>query len=197
MPVLAVIGSLVAIVLLLPVRIWLQRRWTGSSGVVLGRVPAGPPRTARALLASGTLLTGLGPVLDLLDVGWSWEPADAFLTHAVGVVLLIGGTAWAFWSQLAMRDAWRIGQDDGERLRLVTGGPFAHVRHPIYSGMMAIALGITLIAPTVVGALGAIVLAAGAVIQAIRVEEPHLRAVHGQDYWAWARRTGRFLPRLR
>ncbi|WP_320672274.1 methyltransferase family protein [Patulibacter defluvii] len=193
----ALSGALLALVLLLPVRIALQRRWTGGSGIVLAAVPAGPPRTARALLAGGTLLTGLGPALDLLDVGWAWEPADAFLTHAVGFVLLIGGCGWAFWAQLTMREAWRVGQDDGERLRLVTDGPFAQVRHPIYGGMIAIGLGVTLLSPTLIGAVGAALLAVGAVLQAIRVEEPHLRAVHGTTYWAWARRTGRFLPRVR
>lgn len=197
MPTLAVTGALAAIVLLLPVRVWLQRRWTGSSGIVLGRVPAGPPRTARALLTLGTLLTGLGPLLHLTGVDWAWDPADALLAHTVGVLLLAGGTGWAFWAQLTMREAWRVGQDDHERLRLVTSGPFARVRHPIYSGMVAIAIGVTLIDPTAVGLAGAAVLSVGAIVQAIRVEEPHLRELHGTAYWEWARETGRFLPRLR
>ena len=44
------------------------------------------------------------------------------------------------------------------------------------------------------GALGVIVLAVGVRIQAIQVEEPHLRHLHGHAYEVWVRRTGRFLP---
>jgi len=197
----ATVGALVALTLLLPVRVLLQRRWTGASGIVVGPGSAarrpGSGRTAVALLAVGSLLVGLGPLLHWTGVGWAWEPADATLVHGVGIVLVVGGTAWTFWAQVVMRDAWRVGQRDDERLRLVTDGPFAHVRHPVYSGMVAIGVGLLLVDPTVAGAIGAPLLAAGAIVQALRVEEPHLRDVHGAAYWAWARDTGRFLPRVR
>ncbi|MGE4427473.1 MAG: isoprenylcysteine carboxylmethyltransferase family protein [Solirubrobacteraceae bacterium] len=201
MPAAATIGALVALTLLLPVRILLQRRWTGSTGIVLGPHSAarrpGPGRTAVALLTVGSMLVGLGPALHWIGVEWAWSPADATLVHGVGFVLLVGGIGWAFWAQIVMRDAWRVGQRDDERLRLVTDGPFAQVRHPVYSGMVAIALGLLLVDPTVAGTIGAPVLAAGAIIQALRVEEPHLREIHGTTYWEWARHTGRFLPRVR
>nr|WP_282600202.1 isoprenylcysteine carboxylmethyltransferase family protein [Patulibacter sp. SYSU D01012] len=112
----------------------------------------------------------------------------------VGAALLACGTGWAFWAQLVMRDAWRVGQDEAERLPLVTTGPFARARHPIYGGMVAIGLGVTLLDPTYPGLLGVLALGAGAAVQALRVEEPHLRDRHGLEYHAWARRTGRFLP---
>lgn len=197
MPVVSLIGAVVALVLLLPVRVWLQRRWTGSSGIVLRRAPAGAPRTAAGLLAAGTALTGLGPLLHLLGVDWAWTPADPGLVRVVGLLALVGGTAWAFWAQVTMREAWRIGQDDAEALRLITSGPFARVRHPIYSGMIAIATGVTLLDPTPAGLAGVVVLTVGAAVQAMRVEEPRLRELHGTAYWDWARETGRFLPRLR
>ena len=38
-------------------------------------------------------------------------------------------------AQLAMGDSWRIGVDPDERTELVTGGPFASVRNPIFSAM--------------------------------------------------------------
>ncbi|MGX6450258.1 methyltransferase family protein, partial [Patulibacter sp. S7RM1-6] len=157
----------------------------------------GAPRRAAALLAGGTLLVGLGPALHLVGVAWDWTPGDVVVTRVVGAVLLVGGTAWAFWAQLVMRDAWRVGQDESEALELVTAGPFRRVRHPIYGGMAAIALGVTMLDPTYPGALGVLVLVAGAHVQALRVEEPHLRERHGLAYHEWARRTGRFLPPMR
>jgi protein-S-isoprenylcysteine O-methyltransferase Ste14 len=60
--------------------------------------------------------------------------------------------------------------------------------------MVVVALGIAMIDPTYPGALGVVLLVVGVRLQAIAVEEPHLRTVHGPAYEAWARRTGRFLP---
>lgn len=194
MPAVALIGAVLAFVVLLPGRIVVHRRATGSSGVVLARSAPGAPRTAAALLATGTLLVGLGPLVHLCGVDWAWTPGDAFVTHAAGVVLLLAGLGWAAWAQATMREHWRVGQDPAERTALVTTGPFGRVRHPIYTGMVGVGLGVTMIDPTYAGAAGVVLLAIGVRQQALRVEEPHLRAVHGPSYEAWVRRTGRFLP---
>ncbi|CAB4930217.1 unannotated protein [freshwater metagenome] len=194
MPAAALIGAVVALVVLLPARVLAHRRRTGRSGVVLARSAPGAPRRAAALLAAGTVLTGLGPAAHLLGLEWAWTPGDALITHAAGFLLLLAGLAWAAWAQATMREHWRMGQDETERTELVTTGPFGRMRHPIYSGMVVVALGIAMIDPTYPGAAGVVLLVIGVRLQAIAVEEPHLRTVHGPAYEAWARRTGRFLP---
>lgn len=194
MPAVALIGAVLAFVVLLPGRVLVHRRATGTSGVVLGRSAPGAPRLAAALLAAGTVLVGVGPLLHLLGVDWAWTPGDAFVTHAAGIVLLLAGLAWAAWAQATMREHWRVGQDPDERTALVTTGPFGRVRHPIYTGMVGVGLGVTMTDPTYAGAVGVVLLLIGVRQQALRVEEPHLRTVHGPAYEAWARRTGRFLP---
>ncbi len=196
MPLVAFLGALLAFVALLPARVVVHRRWTGTSGVVLGRAAPGAPRRAAGLLATGTVLVGLGPAGHLVGLNWAWTPGDVFITHAAGVLLLFAGLAWAAWAQATMREHWRVGQDETERPALVTTGPFGRMRHPIYSGMVLVALGVTMTDPTYPGAVGVLLLALGARTQAILVEEPHLRALHGPAYEAWARRTGRFLPPL-
>ena len=40
-----------------------------------------------------------------------------------------------------MGRSWRIGVEEGERTDLVTGGPFAIVRNPIYASMLPAFLG--------------------------------------------------------
>lgn len=194
MPAAAFLGAVLALVVLLPARVLLHRRRTGSSGVVLARSAPGAPRRAAALLALGTLLVGLGPLVHLLGVAWAWTPGDAFVTHAAGVLLLLAGLGWAAWAQATMREHWRMGQDPAERPGLVTTGPFGRMRHPIYTGMLVVALGVTMMDPTYAGAAGVVLLLVGVRLQAIQVEEPHLRTLHGPEYEAWARRTGRFLP---
>lgn len=194
MPAVALIGAVLALIVLLPARVVLHRRRTGTSGVVLARSAPGAPRRAAGLLAVGTLLVGLGPAVHLVGVDWAWTPGDAFVTHAAGVLLLLAGLGWAAWAQATMREHWRMGQDSTERPELVTTGPFGRMRHPIYTGMVVVALGVTMTDPTYAGAAGLVLLALGVRLQAIQVEEPHLRTLHGPAYEAWARRTGRFLP---
>jgi protein-S-isoprenylcysteine O-methyltransferase Ste14 len=190
----ATIGAVIAFVVLLPGRIVVHRRLTGTSGVAVGRsVPAAQRRVA-AVLGIGTLLVGVGPLAHLAGAGWDWTPGNEFITHAAGVLLMVAGLAWAWWAQQTMREHWRVGQDPTQRTALVTTGPFGRMRHPIYTGMVVLALGVTMTDPTYPGAVGVVVLAIGVRLQAINVEEPHLREVHGHDYEVWARRTGRFLP---
>ncbi len=78
---------------------------------------------------------------------------------------------------------------------LVTSGPFRFVRHPSFSGALALWLGAAL------GTLNWLLfvlwlpLVAGKAIQA-RAEEELLRAKFGSVYETYARHTGRFIPRL-
>ena len=79
---------------------------------------------------------------------------------------------------------------------LVLAGPFKYLRHPGFSGALALWLG------TALGLLNWLLLAlwflliAGKTIQA-RAEEEILRAKFGSVYEAYAQRTWRFVPRFR
>jgi protein-S-isoprenylcysteine O-methyltransferase Ste14 len=193
-PAAASIGAVLALLVLLPGRVLVHRRRTGSSGVALGRAEAGAPRRAAGLMTLGTVLVGVGPIAHLAGLEWAWSPGNAFITHAGGLLLLLAGLGWAWWAQQTMREHWRMGQDATETQHLVTTGPCGRMRHPIYTGMVVLALGVTMTDPTYAGAAGTLLLAVGVRIQAIQVEEPHLRQLHGHAYEVWARRTGRFLP---
>jgi protein-S-isoprenylcysteine O-methyltransferase Ste14 len=106
----------------------------------------------------------------------------------------VTGVAGTFADQFAMRASWRIGVDAGERTAVVTTGAFGWARNPIFTAVIATALGVTAMAPTVLGAAGCMVLVAGVEAQVRLVEEPHLRAAHGTAYRAYARSVGRFVP---
>ena len=169
-------------------RAWLHVRRTGETPFRNG--PAGSGRLA----VIGFTLPFLGAlVLDLTGRG---RLADSAVLDVAGVALAVAGIAFTLWSQLAMGDSWRIGVDTGERTALVTRGPYRVVRNPIYTGMFAFAVGLTLLVPNVVSIAGlvAVVGVIGAVV--IRVEEPYLASVHGDTFRRWAARTGRFLPRV-
>jgi protein-S-isoprenylcysteine O-methyltransferase Ste14 len=90
---------------------------------------------------------------------------------------------------------WKMAVTPGEKQVLITDGPFARVRHPIYGYqilLMLASLGVVPTLPMLAIALVHVVLMA----TKARNEERFLRGVHGRDYEAYAARTGRFFPRL-
>jgi protein-S-isoprenylcysteine O-methyltransferase Ste14 len=189
--VLLVVFGLVTLVL----RVVLQLLLTGSTGIkgISGR-PGSLEWSAGVLFLCAIALTVAGAVL--ADRG-TLEPIDALdgrAGHVAGAVLAIGGIAATAAAQLAMGEAWRIGVDPGERTRLVTGGPFAIVRNPIYAGMIPCLAGIALLVPTVLTIAGALLILLALELQTRLVEEPHLRRTHGDVYVEYAARVGRFLP---
>ena len=114
--------------------------------------------------------------------------------HASGVVLYAVGLATIVFSQQWMGRSWRIGVDERERTRLVTGGPFTLVRNPIFTGMILTSAGLALMVPSVLSFAAVALLIASLEVQTRLVEEPYLTRVHGDEYTGWASRAGRFLP---
>lgn len=113
---------------------------------------------------------------------------------AVGIGVAGAGLSLAFASQLAMGDAWRIGLDAKERTSLVTSGPFAIVRNPIYSSVLLFLTGLALLVPNAVMLASLPLAIIGVQMQVRLVEEPHLTLVHGDAYREYVRRVGRLLP---
>ena len=95
-----------------------------------------------------------------------------------------------------MGDSWRIGVDEEERTALVTSGPFAVVRNPIFAAMLPTSLGLALLVPNVVALAGLAALVIALEIQVRLVEEPYLLRAHGDAYSEYAARVGRFVPGL-
>jgi protein-S-isoprenylcysteine O-methyltransferase Ste14 len=93
-----------------------------------------------------------------------------------------------------MGSSWRIGVDHAERTNLVTAGPFALVRNPIFAAMIPTALGLTLMVPSVLAIAGFVALLLALELQVRVVEEPYLRVAHGDRYLDYAASTGRFVP---
>lgn len=133
------------------------------------------------------------PLLDLTDVliplfvsgpaGW------------LGAALIILGAAGTLASQGTMGAFWRIGVEESERTELVTRGPFAMVRNPIFAAMIPASLGMALMVPNVAAIVALLSLVTAIELQVRFVEEPYLIRVHGHTYLDYASRTGRLLPK--
>jgi protein-S-isoprenylcysteine O-methyltransferase Ste14 len=177
------------------VRTLVQIRRTGSSGFHgVGGRPGSIEWLAGAGLVVALVVGFAAPLLALLDVV---EPSDELSVtplHLAGIALAVAGIGATFVAQVAMGTSWRIGVDPTERTTLVTSGPFALVRNPIFAAMLPTALGLTLMVPSWIALLGLGGLVLALELQVRAVEEPYLRSVHGDAYATYAARVGRFLP---
>lgn len=197
MAVLALALYVVLVAITFGVRVAVQLRRTGSTGL------HGLPPGAGAIewVASGLFVAGLAAIAValVLAVAGAIEPITAIdgpVGHALGILLAVTGICLTFGAQLAMGDSWRVGVDPEERTELVTSGPFEHVRNPIYGAMLPKFLGLVLMVPNAVAIAGFLILLAGLELQVRLVEEPYLLHVHGNAYAQYASRVGRFVPRL-
>lgn len=195
MATLALILYVLYLALAFGLRTLIQVRRTGSTGFHgLGGRPLSAEWIAGVGFTLALLVGAAAPVLALLDLVEPTSELDTNAAHVAGLLLALGGIAATFGAQIAMGTSWRIGVDPTERTQLVTAGPFALVRNPIFAAMLPTALGLALLVPSWVSLLGLVGLVAALELQVRVVEEPYLLKVHGRAYADYAARVGRFAP---
>ncbi|HYH58154.1 MAG TPA: DUF4396 domain-containing protein [Thermoleophilaceae bacterium] len=178
-------------------RTWLQVRRTGESGFkgVSGR-PGSLEWIAGVLFVVAIAIGVAAPILDVTDVLEPLDALDSAGLRATGIAIFVAGLVATLYAQIAMGESWRIGVDEEERTDLVTTGPFARVRNPIFAAMLPTSLGLTLLVPNAVALAGLAALWIALEIQVRLVEEPYLLRTHGEAYGQYAARVGRFVPGL-
>lgn len=121
-----------------------------------------------------------------------WNSSSALKWAMVALAVLGFGFAW--WARLYLGRLWSASITRKEGHRVVDSGPYAIVRHPIYTGMLTAAIGTAAVASTLHALLGAVLLTASFWIKA-RQEERFLREELGpQDYDAYRRRVPMLVP---
>jgi protein-S-isoprenylcysteine O-methyltransferase Ste14 len=173
----------------------IQVRHTGSTGFKgISGAPGSLEWFAGIAFSVGVLTGVAAAVLDVYDVLEPIDVLDGPGGHVLGLCLFGLGLTATLYAQLSMGKSWRIGVDESERTDLVTDGPFAHVRNPIYSAMIPTSVGLALLVPNVVALIGLAALVLALEIQVRLVEEPYLMRTHGPAYADYAARVGRFAP---
>ncbi len=129
--------------------------------------------------------------LVLLPPGSLW-PTPAWVSGTGWAVSVLGGV-WAVWAAVHLGDRLTptpVPRGGGE---LRTDGPYAHSRHPIYTGVLLIVVGIALRN----GGAPALVVAAVTIgfFHAKAAFEERLLAERFPNYPAYASVTPRFVPR--
>jgi protein-S-isoprenylcysteine O-methyltransferase Ste14 len=113
-----------------------------------------------------------------------------------GVALTTLGIAVAIWARYCIGQYWSARVTLKEGHRLIRSGPYASVRHPIYTGMLLAAIGTALVIGEWRGVLAVVVIWAAHSRKAVR-EERLMTAEFGEEYAAYRRSTGFLFPRFR
>ena len=125
--------------------------------------------------------------------GWIPRPAPfPYGAQVAGVVLTVLGIGFAVWARLILGSNWGMPMTLRENPELVTGGPYAFVRHPIYTGIIFAMLGTAL----TVGSwwFFVVLIAFGYFAMSARQEERDMLERFPQSYPAYMTRTKRLVP---
>lgn len=179
-------------------RAWLHNRQYGSFGIMLFRSGRKKQNVRDGLLVvllvlvTGQAIAAAIRPESLTSLGGIDWPASA-IWQSIGAVLLSGGLILLILAQINLGASWRVGIEEAARPGLVVTGLYRICRNPIFLAMFVTLTGYTLLLPTWLS----LVMLAGAFVgirqQAIE-EEAYLLRTYGDEYRAYARRVGRFLP---
>ena len=110
----------------------------------------------------------------------------------VGAILLVVGEAWRMWGVATAGTVTRRRSRNVQKL--VTHGPFALSRNPLYNGNYLIWMGFVAFSGVWWFIPAATVLLAVEYYFIVRYEEGVLESIFGEEYLAFKRRTPRWIP---
>ncbi len=159
---------------------WRGRSWTFRLGLLVAIVLV--MRLVRRSGLAGWLAVH-GPAA-LLHPAAPWQ--------GIGVAVCVVGFAFAIWARAYLGGNWGIPMSMRQQHDLVTSGPYARVRHPIYSGLVLSGLG-TVLALGVLW-LPAVVLVGLFFVISAHTEERMLAEHFPEAYPPYKARTRMLIP---
>jgi len=132
--------------------------------------------------------TSIGPL------AWRFVPPDTRIAWA-GIVVTALGAAIAIWARYCLGEFWSARVMLKEGHRIIRSGPYAFVRHPIYTGMLTAAIGTGLVVGEWRAIVAVVILLVTHSRKALR-EESLLMTEFGDEYAAYRNSTGFLFPRI-
>ncbi len=134
--------------------------------------------------------------IGLLAAPWGRRRASA-LSRVAGAALVAAGGLLSFRSLGLLQSNYSRRVQIKPDHRLVTRGPYARIRHPLYAATFVMYLGAALMLGSVLGLLALPLYVVPRYWFVARYEDDLLAAEFGEEYESWAGRAGRFWPKVR
>jgi protein-S-isoprenylcysteine O-methyltransferase Ste14 len=128
-------------------------------------------------------------------LGWRFVPEGAW-PQETGIFLTSVGVAVAVWARHSLGEHWSARVTLKVDHQLICSGPYAYIRHPIYTGLLVAASG-TALAVGEWRAVVGVVLALAAFSHKALKEEALLASEFGDRYQKYRSHTGFLIPRFR
>lgn len=122
-----------------------------------------------------------------------WPGLNDMPARVIGLALGLGGLMLGAWAVITLRRHGTTAMPHGGATQLVTSGPFAFRRNPIYLADTLIMLGLAELTKNVWFVAFAAAFGVLVTWLAILPEERHLEARFGQDYLDYKARTRRWV----
>jgi protein-S-isoprenylcysteine O-methyltransferase Ste14 len=152
-------------------------------------------RVARLLYLGQMLLSFALLAYPPLSIGWLGlriVPRTEAL-FVSGAFMMIAGLSFAAWARVHLGEYWSGNVTLKAGHRLIRTGPYAIVRHPIYTGLLLALLGTAVAVDEVRGIL-AVLIAIEAHARKLRLEERWLTEEFGGEYERYRREVKALVP---
>jgi protein-S-isoprenylcysteine O-methyltransferase Ste14 len=137
--------------------------------------------------------------LVMYTINMKWIDIYAFTLPTwlrwTGFGLGLLSVAFWTWTQIHLDTQWSAQLQLRKEHRLITSGPYARIRHPLYSAMFSWGIALALLNANWIFVALAILMIAGILVHIPREEKLMLEAF-GDEYQAYIRRTGKYFPKL-
>ncbi len=121
------------------------------------------------------------------------ELADVAVRYQLAVALIAVGLAFSVWARVHLGRNWSGSVTIKEEHELIRTGPYAYVRHPIYTGLLTALAGSALACGEPRAVLGW-ALCAYAFVRKIGIEEGFMRQQFGAQYQAYSAQVPALVP---
>jgi protein-S-isoprenylcysteine O-methyltransferase Ste14 len=117
------------------------------------------------------------------------------IAFAVFTISLAAASVWLMKSAVrTLGKQWAVAARLVEGHKLITEGPYAYVRNPIYTGMFGMLIATGLATEHWIALIVAVIVFAAGLVIRVRTEEKLLRAAFGQEFEDYARRVPAVIP---
>jgi protein-S-isoprenylcysteine O-methyltransferase Ste14 len=126
---------------------------------------------------------------------WLGQPfmASGMMSYIVGLIVLAAGLAFSVWARVCLGRNWSATVTIKQDHELVRSGPYALVRHPIYSGLLFALLGTAIAIGEWRGLVAFAVITAGFLVK-IYAEERFMSETFGEQYTHYRREVASLIP---
>lgn len=114
------------------------------------------------------------------------------LSATAGIILVTTGFIVGILALTGLKNSWRVGIKYDQKTELKTGGIYRISRNPYFLSYHILILGYILIFPSLI-LMALYVTLAATFHSMILEEEKYLQSVHGENYLAYKKKTGRYL----